>query len=249
MCKVKMMMTSNLTIFQVRSSGIGICRFSRKGLSTGCHENAAFHYPCSTVAALHGAPRTLLLLSPSKSTSGLSVMNASWVSLHVACRRGTDRRCTTGSTAPIREKWGREGGVRLGGRSGFVGCSGKDPLEDTTGWIDGFVPFFCCWFLHVVMLSWPYCCRREDGFLCVGRGTTGHCVRWWTCICAGMELGVITMREKIVISAVMRDMTVFDPDPTTFHTKVSGLVLPILWLPVASWSENVVVMVSSFGCL
>ena len=59
-------MTRGHTAIQVRSSGYGqagIGRTSWKGLSTGCHKKAPVCCPCSRLAALHGAPRTLMALS------------------------------------------------------------------------------------------------------------------------------------------------------------------------------------------
>ena len=64
-CEGKTLMTSDNTAVQVHSSGygrVGIDRSSWKGFCTGRHRKAQIRCPCSRLAALHGAPRTLVVI-------------------------------------------------------------------------------------------------------------------------------------------------------------------------------------------
>ena len=66
------LMTPDHIVVLVHNSGLhraGIGRSSWKGLSSGRHEKAPVHCPCSRLAALHGAPRTLVLLKDSYNQS------------------------------------------------------------------------------------------------------------------------------------------------------------------------------------
>ena len=63
-CEVYTLMAPDQSTFQVHGSWLGgtsIGRSSGECLNTGLHEKALVRCPCSQLAALHGAPRTLLL--------------------------------------------------------------------------------------------------------------------------------------------------------------------------------------------
>ena len=66
MCDVKTLMTPYHTAFQVSNFGwgqAGVGRSSGEGLNTGRHEKAPVRGPFMRLAAIHGAPRTLVLPS------------------------------------------------------------------------------------------------------------------------------------------------------------------------------------------